>query len=105
MKTLISLACVTLLLSGCTLRHQMPKASISFNPQTHQIDIQSGKDVILTNVVVTFCGTNASITIGYYQAAFNTAVVNAAVAAQAQQIKGIQDAMAAIIAAAISGAK
>lgn len=89
---------------GCSLNRQIPKATICFNPQTRQIEINSHKDVVLSNVVANFQGTNATISIGYYQASSNIEVVKAAIQAQQQQIQGVQAGLEKIVGAAVSGA-
>ena len=94
-----------LLLSGCSLNHQVPKAQISFNPRTHSLDILSHKDVVLSNVVVRIDGTNTSISIGYYAAHANIEVIKAALQAQQQQIIGVQQGLEKIVGAAIDHAK
>ena len=104
MKTLILLACLVLL-AGCTLNRQVPKAQISFNPRTHSLDILSHKDVVLSNVVVRIDGTNTSISIGYYAAQANIEIIKAAITAQQQQIQGVQQGLQAIVGAAIDHAK
>lgn len=102
MKKLFCL-CALALVGGCSLNQQVPKATISFNPSTHAFEIQSHKDVVLSNVVVTVAGTNVNLSIGYYSAAANIAVIKAAVRAQQQQIQGIQNGAADIIGAAVKG--
>jgi hypothetical protein len=90
-KVLIGCAAALLLTSGCTLNKQVPKATISFNPKTHQIDIASHKDVVMSNIVATITPSNTSLTIGYYQAQSNIEVVKQAVIAQKQAFNAIQD--------------
>lgn len=86
-KLLLSLSSVAVILTGCTLNNQVPKATIAYNPVTKQFNIASHKDVVMSNITVQVTGTNTSLQIGYYSANANVDVVKAAVIAQQQQIQ------------------
>jgi PBP1b-binding outer membrane lipoprotein LpoB len=100
MKTLnySLIAAAMILLNGCSLNHQVPKATIKFNPRTHAVDISSHKDVILKGVVI----ESNRVTITSYEASANVDVVKAAVIAQQQQIQATLDGLNKIL-TAISG--
>jgi uncharacterized lipoprotein YajG len=104
MKTrhLVILAATLVLLSGCTLDKQVPKATISFNPKTKALDISSHKDVAMTNVWIKIDGKGkvSEVSIGSYTASANVDVVRSAVSAQKQQIEASLSALNAIISAA-----
>lgn len=95
------LAVFAWLLCGCM---SVPKTSIKFNPQTKQLDIQSPKDVCLTNLSAEMAGDVVKITIGSYSSRNDAAIIK--IVAD-QNIKAVQNAAdmgkAAIDAAKMAG--
>lgn len=106
MKIGIISAIVVLVVSGCSLNKNIPKATISYDPISHEIKIASHKDISITNLNVTI-NTNgtATFTIGNYESRSNIEVVRAAVESQQQQIKGSLETLDKILSAAGAAAK
>jgi len=90
-----------LVMNGCTLDRSVPKATINYDPVTHEIKIASHKDISMTNLTFVI-NTNGTTTfsIGNYESKANVEVIRAAVEAQQQQIKGSLDAIDKILQAA-----
>lgn len=78
-----------LALSGCV---SVPSTRISFDPVTHEVRIQSPKEITIKDLSIEVVDGKASIKIGTYESKNNAAVITAVAEANANNLKVLSDA-------------
>jgi uncharacterized lipoprotein YajG len=96
-------AVALLLATGCA---HVPRTSITFNPKTHEITIQSPKEIELTNLTATIAPDgSATVKVESYRSRNSVEVIQAIAQQNNEMVKAIGDIGAKVVGEAVSKLK